>query len=147
MWNHHCDRLKMNPYLIYNRLVNADCAGIKTAKANLEVLRSHLTELFNDNMPWLRDVSRLTVDEMRKVKILRSGVTSSPVRSEPDSPDEIFCLGDAWVRSNVLRNKDEAEGGVDVRGAIWVDLSNGLANRGVRFVTFALRKERLFCKL
>ena len=143
MWNHHCDRLKMNPYLIYNRLVNADCAGIKTAKANLEVLRSHLTELFNDNMPWLRDVSRLTVDEMRKVKILRSGVTSSPVRSEPDSPDEIFCLGDAWVRSNVLRNKDEAEGGVDVRGAIWVDLSNGLANRGVRFVTFALRKELL----
>lgn len=61
--------------------------------------------------------------------------------SEPDSPNEIFCLGEAWVRSNVLRNKDEAEGGIDVRGTIWVDLFNEMADRGVRFVTFVLRKE------
>lgn len=46
MWRHQCDRLKMRPWVIREFLEVAEAAEVPTAAANLEVLRAHIPEAF-----------------------------------------------------------------------------------------------------
>ena len=47
MWEHQCDRLRMNPEAILVFLEKAIRGGVPHSAENLEVLRSHIPELFS----------------------------------------------------------------------------------------------------
>ena len=48
MWRHQCDRHAMNPQFIKIMLERAVEADVPTAKANLEILRQHIPEIFEE---------------------------------------------------------------------------------------------------
>lgn len=48
MWEHQCDRLQMDPGIIKFFLEKAIRGGAPNAAETLEVLRSHIPEVFSD---------------------------------------------------------------------------------------------------